>query len=188
MHRILTLKSVTAYCSAHITPAEVRLMRRLCAFQRTLWLSSLFKAASRLGDWPLWVVTAVLLLSLGGRDGRLAFFGAGLAVGGSVTLFMLVKNLIGRPRPYEVWDHLPCLMLPPDRFSFPSGHTMTAFAVCGAFSILLPAAVVFYLPAAVLIGLSRVFLGVHYPTDVLAGALLGTGIGLGSAHLVLVLV
>ena len=185
MHRILTLKTVSTYCSAHITPVEVRLMRRFCALQRSPWLSALFKTASRLGDWPLWVVTAVVLFGWGARSAQIALVGAALAIALSVVLFMLVKNLIGRPRPYEVWDQVPCLMLPPDKFSFPSGHTMTAFAVCGSFAILLPGVVPFYLPMAILIGLSRIFLGVHYPSDVLAGALLGTGLGVGSAHLVL---
>ncbi len=59
---------------------------------------------------------------------------------------------------------------------------MTAFAIHGAFYVLLPGVALFILPAAILIALSRVFLGVHYPSDVLVGGLLGTAIGYGVAQ------
>jgi len=62
---------------------------------------------------------------------------------------------------------------------------MTAFAVCGTLAVLLPGSLAFFLPAAILIGLSRIFLGLHYPTDVLVGALLGSAIGLGVGRLAL---
>jgi undecaprenyl-diphosphatase len=130
----------------------------------------------------------MVLLAVGSGPTRWAVLGAALAIGLSVSLFMAVKNLIGRPRPYETWCDLPCLLAPPDRFSFPSGHTMTAFAVCANYAVLVPGSELFFFPVAILIGLSRVFLGCHYPTDVLAGAVLGGGIGLGTARLLAALV
>lgn len=175
-------KIITAYCTTHITPLEVRLMRRFCLLSRIRLLTSVFKTASRLGDWPLWAALGICVLLLGGPQGRLSLLAGGLAVGISVIIFKLLKHRIGRPRPFETWEQLPCLLAPPDKFSFPSGHTMTAFAIYGAFSVLLPAIALFILPAAVLIALSRVFLGVHYPSDVLAGGLLGTAIGYGVAQ------
>jgi undecaprenyl-diphosphatase len=60
---------------------------------------------------------------------------------------------------------------------------MTAFAVCANYAALVPGSELFFFPVAMVIGLSRVFLGCHYPTDVLAGAALGSGIGLGTARL-----
>jgi undecaprenyl-diphosphatase len=72
-------------------------------------------------------------------------------------------------------------MAPPDKFSFPSGHTMTAFAVWGVLFIGTPTLGSLYLVIAFLIALSRVFLGLHYPTDVLVGAVMGGSIGLGIA-------
>jgi undecaprenyl-diphosphatase len=62
---------------------------------------------------------------------------------------------------------------------------MNAFAACANYALLLPGSELFFLPAAALIGLSRVFLGCHYPTDVLVGALLGSALGWVTAQLVL---
>jgi undecaprenyl-diphosphatase len=106
----------------------------------------------------------------------------GLAASGSIVRFLCLKRLAGRPRPYEVWGDLPCLLAPPDRFPFPSVRTMRAFAVWSACSQLIPDSSCVLLPVAAMIGLSRIFLGFHYPTDVLAGALLGSGLGLGAAR------
>lgn len=176
---------LSGYYAKHITPLEARLMVRFSALRRHNWLRQILLAASKLGDGPLWLVTGLVLLAVGDRQTRLAVLAAALAVGTSILLFMAVKNLIGRPRPFEIWPDLPCLLAPPDRFSFPSGHTMTAFSVLGSFAVLLPVLAPWYLAAAVLIGLSRVFLGLHYPTDVLVGALLGLTLGTSAGELTL---
>ncbi|HKK01788.1 MAG TPA: phosphatase PAP2 family protein [Desulfuromonadales bacterium] len=166
-----------------ITLREMLFMQRFCDLRRHSWLTVLFRGASRLGDGPLWWACGLMLLVVGGPPGRRAFFAAALAIASSILLFKGIKNLIGRPRPYVTWPDLPCLLAPPDRFSFPSGHTMTAFAAWAAISAILPATSAFLLPAAVLIGASRVFLGLHYPSDVLVGALIGSGLGVGAVQL-----
>jgi undecaprenyl-diphosphatase len=74
-------------------------------------------------------------------------------------------------------------MAAPDKFSFPSGHTMTAFAVWASLASAIPTLSLPYLLLAILIGLSRIFLGLHYPTDVLVGALLGSAIGFSASLL-----
>jgi undecaprenyl-diphosphatase len=174
---------VVSFYVSHVTPLEARCMGRLCSLNRHNWLRLVMVAASKLGDWPLWLVSGVVFLAVGDRRLRLAVLASTVAIAASVALFVLVKNLIGRPRPCEVWDNLPCLLRAPDRFSFPSGHTMTAFAAATAYGELAPELLPVFLPAALLIGLSRIFLGLHYPTDVLAGALLGTGLGTLSGQL-----
>jgi undecaprenyl-diphosphatase len=185
MIRSTPLRSLTDYYSRYITPQEALLMQRFCELRIYPWLTGLFLSASRLGDGPLWWASGVFFLIFGSGQSRWAVGAAALAIGISVVLFMGVKDLIGRPRPCEAWSDLPCLLAPPDRFSFPSGHTMTAFAVFGVYSEMIPGSGIFFLPAAVLIGLSRVFLGLHYPTDVAVGALLGAGIGNAVASLTL---
>lgn len=176
-------KGWCAFFCRHVTSREVVLMQRLFDLRRFAPLTALSLLASRVGDGPLWWVSGLVLLAVGSAPTRWAVLGAALAIALSVSLFMAVKNLIGRPRPFETWCDLPCLLAPPDRFSFPSGHTMTAFAVCANYAELVPGSELFFFPVALLIGLSRVFLGCHYPTDVLAGAALGSGIGLGTARL-----
>ena len=179
MNKPAPFKSLTQLYASHITAFEVVVMERFCSLRSIKWLTCLFKTASRLGDSSLWVSTGLMLVAINDSYSRMVAFSASLAIGTSVVLFITLKNLIGRPRPFESWDALTCMMAPPDKFSFPSGHTLTAFAVWGTFLIGYPVISHFYLVAAALIGLSRIFLGLHYPTDVLVGAILGSAIGIG---------
>jgi undecaprenyl-diphosphatase len=185
MNRPASLKTLSHFYASQITAFEVAVMERFCSLRGWPWLTRIFRAASRLGDGSLWVATGIYLLALNQDNSRLVALAAAMAVGLSILLFKAVKNLIGRPRPFESWQALSCIMAPPDKFSFPSGHTMTAFAVWGALFIGLPGLSHIYLAIAVLIGLSRIFLGLHYPSDVLAGALLGGAIGLSTASYLL---
>ena len=181
MDRPASLKNLAHLYASHITVLEVAVMQRFCTLRTWHWLTWTFRTASRLGDGPLWVATGIFLFALNDDNARRVALAASLAVGLSILLFMSVKNLIGRPRPFESWQALSCMMAPPDKFSFPSGHTMTAFAVWGTLFVGLPGLSHVYLVIAILIGLSRIFLGLHYPSDVLVGAVLGGIIGLGTA-------
>lgn len=178
MNRPVSLKNLSHYYASQITTFEVALMERFCSLRDWPWLTRIFRTASRLGDGPLWIATGMFLLAYNQDNSRRVVLAASVAIGLSILLFKAVKHLIGRPRPFESWQALSCIMAPPDKFSFPSGHTMTAFAVWGTLSVGLPGLSHVYLAIAILIGLSRIFLGLHYPSDVLAGALLGGTIGL----------
>ena len=129
--------------------------------------------ATRFGDGYGWgVVGAALLLFGGSRGVRHVIFG-GLSVVLVQMAYNLLKRLLVRHRPCDSFhlSYQPVRM--PDAFSFPSGHTATAFTmamIIGHFSPLLwPGA----LALATLVGFSRIALGAHFPSDVLAGALLG---------------
>ena len=88
-------------------------------------------------------------------------------------LYHLLKQSLKRDRPYERIIDVQSRVRPPDRFSFPSGHSASAFLMMTVLTGFFPALQIPTLLWATTVGIARVYLGVHYPTDVLAGAVLG---------------
>jgi undecaprenyl-diphosphatase len=142
-----------------------------------------FRIVSRLGDGVFWYSLMLALLATGGVAalgpvGRMA--GTGVLC---TLMYKWLKSKTSRPRPFAVENAVRAGADPLDPFSFPSGHTLHAVA----FSIV---AVAFYpilawllIPFTLLVAISRVVLGLHYPSDVLAGAALGALIALGALAL-----
>ena len=95
-----------------------------------------------------------------------------------LTAHPLIKKGVRRLRPYETHSEVRVDFKPLDRFSFPSGHTTHAFLMASLLIAFYPSLMVPAFLWAVMVGLSRVFLGVHYPTDVLAGMVLGLVCGM----------
>lgn len=121
-----------------------------------------------------------MLLAWGGPQ-RLAAIGAAGSAGlVGVLIFKALKHLSHRRRPCQFEPHCWSKVLPPDKFSFPSGHTMTAFSIALVLSYFYPAleGTLFFL--AISIGFSRIVLGMHFLSDVLAGVVLGVALGCAS--------
>lgn len=91
-------------------------------------------------------------------------------------LYFLLKNILKRNRPQQTIPGFKSVIQPSDQFSFPSGHTSAAFFFMGVISFFYPVLVIPFLLWAITVGVSRVMLGVHFPSDIAAGALLGYGI------------
>jgi undecaprenyl-diphosphatase len=118
-----------------------------------------------------------MLLAFGGPQRFAAIGAAGSAATFGIFVFKALKKLSQRPRPCQIEPHCWSKVLPPDQFSFPSGHAMTAFSIALVVSYFYPSleGLLFFL--ALSIALSRIVLGMHYLSDVLAGMLLGVALG-----------
>lgn len=137
-------------------------------------LNAVMRAVTGLGNAGLvWIALTVTLLIF--RRTRRAGVACALALVFSLLLTNLaLKNWVRRPRPFAELETLTLLIGQPSEYSFPSGHASSSFAAGWAMFRTLPRR--WGIPAlalAVLISLSRLYVGVHYPTDVLGGAVVG---------------
>ncbi len=147
-------------------------------------LRRFFAAISRLGDGVFWYGLMAALVVVDGMDGLAA--SAHMAATGviALTLYKLLKRWTRRPRPFASDVRIRAWVAPLDEFSFPSGHTLHAVAFSIVAIAHYPALAVLLIPFTASVAVSRVVLGLHYPSDVLAA----TGIGSALAALSLWLV
>ena len=138
-------------------------------------------AATRGGDGGLWYALGLAVALYGGPLRFHALLASTLAVAAGVALFLELKRLFRRKRPCALEPHCWAELLPPDQFSFPSGHTITAFAVAISLGMFYPGILPGLLFCAASVALSRILLGMHFLTDVVAGALIGTALGYTAA-------
>jgi undecaprenyl-diphosphatase len=158
----------------YIDARDHRLMRRVNRWHAPRWIRIWMICATRGGDGWLWYAMGLMILLAGGDRRFLAVGSAGLSATLGIVIFLRLKKATGRKRPYTIEPHCWATLLPPDQFSFPSGHTITAFAVAVALSRFYPDLATGLLFCAVSIAASRILTGMHFLSDVLAGAAIGT--------------
>ncbi len=137
----------------------------------------LVRTLSHTGDGYLYAVIGLCLLYLEPHNGKLFFCSAVTAYLLNVTTYLLVKNTIKRDRPQQKIPNFVASIKPSDQFSFPSGHTAAAFVFTVLVLHFYPVFAISVLLWALLIGLSRVLLGVHFPGDIIAGSIMGSLFG-----------
>jgi undecaprenyl-diphosphatase len=136
-------------------------------------LVQVFVWSSRLGDAPMWLLLALLLPVLDPAHGVRVTLEL-LALGAvNLVVYAALKFTIRRARPCQQCAGIQARIEALDRFSFPSGHTLHAVAFAALLSQWYPALAPLVAVFAAVVALSRVVLGVHYPSDVVAGAVLG---------------
>jgi undecaprenyl-diphosphatase len=170
----------TRAVAGFIEVRDFRLMRRVHRWRPPLWVRLWMLGASRLGDGWIWYGLGLIILLRGGPARFAAVGTSALAAFGGILLFRALKRISGRKRPCALEPHCWANILPPDQYSFPSGHSITAFAIVIPLSLFYPHLMDVLLFLAVSIALSRILLGMHFLSDVLAGALIGAGLGYSS--------
>lgn len=142
------------------------------------WAQGTFALVSRLGDGWLWATVALALAIAGGDEALPTVLGMVVAAAAGLPLYVSLKRWMARPRPCAAaGSGLQALVPALDLYSFPSGHTLHAVAFTVVVLGHYPGLAWLLVPFTALVALSRVVLGLHYPSDVLAGATLGSLLG-----------
>ena len=136
-------------------------------------LSSTMPWISHTGNGYYYPAVPVVLLLFDFRTAWSFFLTGLVAFAIELPLYKVLKNGIRRHRPCEVISSVNERVSPSDQFSFPSGHTAAAFVMATLLSYFSPILSMPLFSWALLVGFSRIYLGVHYPTDILAGLVIG---------------
>ncbi len=156
---------------------DQRLMGKVERWRPPRWVRRWMLLVSRGGDGPLWGMAGLAILVDGGGARWTALGAAALAALLGIASFETIKLSFRRSRPQVATACGAAPPKPPDRYSFPSGHSLTAFAVSVPLMHAYPRLEPLLLFSAINIAISRVALGLHYITDVIAGSALGTLVG-----------
>ncbi len=161
------------YVIARFDRAEYHWCRRLNRGAALPPLRVLFQVASRLGDGIAWYLLMAVLLFIHGGGALRVVLAMALTGAAGALVYRWLKAWLVRERPFIRHAGIELAMAPLDRYSFPSGHTLHAVSFTWQACAHYPELAWVLVPLAGLIALSRIVLGLHYPTDVLAGGVLG---------------
>jgi undecaprenyl-diphosphatase len=162
--------------------------RRLCLAMNR-WgarraLIRLFRLVSRLGDGVFWYALMLMLALFAGRRGLQAALHMACVGIVAALLYRTLKRWTRRPRPFRAHADITPYIAPLDEFSFPSGHTLHAVSFTLIALAYFPWLAPLLLPFTLLVAMSRVVLGLHYPSDVLAATVIGCALAGSSLWLV----
>ncbi|MBL8819837.1 MAG: phosphatase PAP2 family protein [Planctomyces sp.] len=164
----------------YLITADRAVTFRLNRLSRWRAIRTFFRIVSSLGDGKFWYALIILIAAVNGMPGVIC--GIQLTLTGLLTLaiYKAVKGVTQRPRPGVVHAQILAGTMVLDEYSFPSGHTMHAVMFTTVAGNLVPELLPILMIFTVLVAASRIVLGLHYPTDVMLGALFGYAIGLVS--------
>jgi undecaprenyl-diphosphatase len=166
-----------ARVSATLSAPDHNLMRRVNRWRAPRWFRWWMLGATRAGDGWLWGLVGLAVLCSSDALRFRAFEAAGCAVTVGIVLFHKVKRVFCRTRPRDIEPHCWAHVVTRDKFSFPSGHSTTAFAVAISLGSFYPEIMPVLLVLAANVALSRVIVGMHFLSDVLVGSGIGALLG-----------
>lgn len=147
--------------------------------QSCVWV----KLISKTGDGYLYLILGLALFLFEPNHGKLFLYTSVVAYALELPLFVILKKCFKRQRPCDLIANFSAHVTPSDKFSLPSGHTMAAFLMASLIAHFYPVMTTTVYLWASIVGLSRIMLGVHYPSDVVLGAMLGLTIAILSINL-----
>lgn len=153
----------------YIKSSDLRILYLFNQSMHCQILDILMNTVTQLGSL-IFALTIPLILLLSGSDNLIsAGIRITLVLVCSESLVFLVKHLVNRPRPFKVFADIINQRQTNCQYSFPSGHTCAAFSLAFVLAYSFPQFSLIFLALASLVGVSRIYLGVHYPTDVMVG-------------------
>lgn len=172
----------------HTIPSWLRYDGRICKIANH-WgdrrmVVGLFGLISRLGDGVFWYALILALLVTGGDRGMSAALHMAAVGIVALAMYRYLKRWTRRPRPFRQHVDIIARIAPLDEFSFPSGHTLHAVSFSAVAIAYLPVLAWGLVPFAIMVAASRVVLGLHYPSDVLAASVIGIALARASFWLI----
>ena len=156
-----------------LTRWDTVFMTTIFSLEGKRFLSKVMPWISHSGNGYYYPLIPVLLFFFEPQTAKWFLMSALVAFGIELPAYKILKNVIRRDRPCVRMSSVHSRVSPSDQFSFPSGHTAAAIIVATLLTYFVPPILPFAFGWAVWVGLSRIYLGVHYPSDILAGTFLG---------------
>ncbi len=161
------------YIFSNIIHLDTLFFNKLVRFNKKKIIYKCSHLLSRSADGHLYIIIGLILPLLDSNIGVKASQVSGFSFLIYFPIYFVLKNSIKRPRPFQKFKNVDNLIAVPDQFSFPSGHTACSFIMATTLSYFYPFISLYMFFWALMVGLSRVLLGVHYPGDVFVGILIG---------------
>ena len=158
---------------AYFDGLEGDLCQRINRLSRHESVRRFFALISKAGDGGFWVAMACVPLLIDGSSALPAIARMAITAFIGILLYKALKTRLVRERPFINHGNILCGTAPLDRYSFPSGHTLHAVSFAVMLAHFMPVLTWIVIPFSVLVAASRVILGLHYPSDVAAGAFIG---------------
>ena len=167
----------------YLDTLEIGVCLRINRLSRMAAVRRFFSMVSQMGDGGFWLVMALLVVAIQGTAALPVVTHIAITGGIGVLIYKLLKSRLVRERPFIANGEIFCGTAPLDKYSFPSGHTLHAVSFTMMFSTVEPVLMPVMATFAALVAVSRVILGLHYPSDVVVGALIGASLATTSISL-----